>query len=193
MFFYGGVIFGYFVGIPLLYEILIEYNADGNQSMDLRESEYLRFFMLMTISFGLVMDIPWAILVMVRAGLVSPDQLAKQRKMILLGAVVAAAVLTPPDPMSQCFLFIMIVALFEGGLLVSRFIGSGIQDDQQIPHDFHDGAVAGAAEQSGVAFGHNDANDADVAPEEDEGAVAQGDDGFPSRIEMTPFLKTNWS
>ena len=124
IFFYGGVIFGYFIGIPLLYEILIEYSEGSNRAMDLRESEYLRFFTLMTLSFGLVMDIPWAILVLVKAGIVSPQQLAQKRKIILVGAVVAAAVLTPPDPMSQMFLFVMIVGLFESGLLVSRFIGN---------------------------------------------------------------------
>ena len=142
LFFYAGIVFGYFIGIPLLYEILIEYSAGSNRAMDLRESEYLRFFMLMTVSFGLVMDIPWAILVLVKAGLVSPDQLARQRKMILVGAVVAAAVLTPPDPMSQMFLFVLIVGLFEGGLLVSRFIGGSARAHHDIQHDYAESATA---------------------------------------------------
>ena len=83
--------------------------------------DYYGFFFLMTVSFGLMLDIPWLVMVLVRVGLVTPKWLASQRRYVILIAVVLAAMLSPPDVISQLALFFPILVLFEVGLLASRF------------------------------------------------------------------------
>ena len=123
IFFYTGVIVGYYWGLPYLYYLLFEWAASsGTADLNIRESEYLSFFMVMTMSFGIVMNIPWFVMVLVYARLVKPEQLSAWRQYVYFGAVVLAAMLSPPDIMSQIALFIPMVILFEIGLLASRIM-----------------------------------------------------------------------
>lgn len=124
LFFYSGVVLGYFVGLPWFYAWLLQWTAADSTISQymLTQREYFGFFFVMTICFGVILDIPWAVLLLVRTGLVTPETLARQRRFIILGAVVLAAMLSPPDPMSQIALFVPMVLLFEGGLLASRFL-----------------------------------------------------------------------
>jgi len=123
LFFYGGVLFGFFIGLPYFYLWLIEWTAnDPTARMDLRQSEYYSFFILLTIAFGFVMDIPWLILVLVRARVVTPEQLGRHRRAVVVGCAVLGALLSPPDPISQIALGGMMYLLFEGGVLASRVL-----------------------------------------------------------------------
>ncbi len=123
IFFYIGVFVGYFFGLPYLYYLLFEWAAASSTAdMELRESEYLSFFAVMTISFGIIMNIPWLVMVLVYVRLVTPDQLADKRGYIALITVVLAAILSPPDPVSQLAMFLPMYLLFELGLVASRFI-----------------------------------------------------------------------
>jgi len=123
VFFYAGVVFGYFVGLPQFFTWLMDWTArDPTASFLLTQREYLGFFFMMTIAFGIILDIPWFVMVLTRVGLVSPDTLAKNRKIVIMVCVVLAAMLTPPDPMSQIAFFIPMVLLFELGLLGSRIM-----------------------------------------------------------------------
>jgi sec-independent protein translocase protein TatC len=121
--FYLGMIIGYFFGLPYFYAFLIEYSAsDPTIIIQLRQSEYIDMFFLWTVSFGLIMDIPWLIIVLVRTGLFHPDQLARSRKFIIMLNLILAAVIAPPgDVTSMLALFVPMQFLFESGLLASRF------------------------------------------------------------------------
>lgn len=121
--FYFGTLIGYFFGLPYFYAFLIDYSAgDPTIVIQLRQSEYIDMFFLWTVAFGLIMDIPWLIIVIVRTGFVHPDQLARSRKFILVLNLVLAAVITPgSDLASLLALFLPMHFLFEGGLLASRF------------------------------------------------------------------------
>lgn len=122
IFFYAGVVFGYTLGLPFLYKLLIEWTANENAILDLRQTYYLSFFVMMTLAFGFIMDIPWLVMVLVRMRVMTPDQIAAKRRMIVLIGAIVAAVATPPDPVSQLAMFGLVVVLFEGGLLASRFL-----------------------------------------------------------------------
>ena len=76
----------------------------------------------LTLAFGIVLDIPWLVMVLVRLGIVHPNQLAQHRKIVIIVCVVLAAMFTPPDPWSQLAFFIPMVLLFELGLFISRFM-----------------------------------------------------------------------
>jgi sec-independent protein translocase protein TatC len=124
-FFYGGLALGYYIGLPYLYRFLIEFAHDQNPiaSFQLRETDYLGFFAMMTLCFGLIMDIPWGVLLVCRLGLVQPATLAKHRKLVVMGVVLAAAIITPTsDPISLMAVAIPMQLLFESGLLAARLL-----------------------------------------------------------------------
>ncbi|MDA3961111.1 MAG: twin-arginine translocase subunit TatC [Planctomycetota bacterium] len=122
LFFYGGVVFGFMLGLPFLFRLLIEWTANENAVLDLRQSYYFSFFGMMTLAFGFVMDIPWLVMVLVKTRVVTPDQVAGSRRFVVLISAVLAAVLTPPDPISQVVMLALMLILFEAGLLGSRML-----------------------------------------------------------------------
>lgn len=121
--FYVGTIAGYFLGMPYFYAFLIDATAaDPTVVINLRQSDYLETFFLWTVAFGLIMDIPWLIIVVVRTGMLTPQQISRGRKIAVIINVVAAAMITPgSDLVSLLALFIPMHLLFEGGLFASRF------------------------------------------------------------------------
>ena len=121
--FYLGATVGYHFVLPWFYAWLIYFgHVDPTVTFILDQKAYFRLLFLLTACFGLIMDIPWFVVLLVRLRLVTPDKIAKSRRYVILAAVVLAALLSPPDPFSQIALFLPMVILFEVGLLVSRFV-----------------------------------------------------------------------
>jgi sec-independent protein translocase protein TatC len=83
---------------------------------------YFSFVITMFIAFGVTFEIPIVVIVLVRMGLVSVDSLRRARPYVIVGAFVVAAVVTPPDVLSQFMLALPMCLLFEAGLFVARFI-----------------------------------------------------------------------
>ena len=78
--------------------------------------------MRLIFAFGLAFELPVVLLLMVRAGLVSPEGLAEKRKVAIVIAFVAAAILTPPDVVSQLLLALPIIALYEISIIGARIV-----------------------------------------------------------------------
>ena len=87
-----------------------------------RISEYLSLIMRLIFAFGLAFELPVVLLLLVRAGLVSTAALAEKRKVAIVIAFVAAAILTPPDVVSQLLLALPIIALYEISIIAARMI-----------------------------------------------------------------------
>ncbi|RWL45210.1 MAG: twin-arginine translocase subunit TatC [Mesorhizobium sp.] len=85
-------------------------------------SEYLSLIMTLIFSFGLVFQLPVVTSLLTRVGLLSSQALAEKRKWAIVLSFVVAAVLTPPDPMSQCGLAIPTIILYEVAIWSSRMI-----------------------------------------------------------------------
>ncbi len=83
---------------------------------------YLSFVLTMFIAFGVTFEIPVAVVVLARMGIVSVDQLKQARPFVIVGAFVVAAVVTPPDVVSQLLLAIPMVLLYELGIIFARFV-----------------------------------------------------------------------
>ncbi len=122
--FYGGCIVGFEFGLPWFYKFLIDFQAmDTTALYHLRQSEYVSTFLMWTIAFGLICDIPWAVMVLVRVGLVTPERLAGWRRYVVLANLIAAAMITPTgDPISLAAMFVPMHLCFELGLLLSRLV-----------------------------------------------------------------------
>ncbi len=122
--FYVGMFSGYFWGLPYFFAFLISFAAsDPTIIMDaLRQREYVETFFMWTLAFGAIMDIPWLVVVVVRVGIVTPEQLSKGRKIVVIICLLLAAVITPgSDAASLMALFLPMWLLFESGLFISRF------------------------------------------------------------------------
>ena len=83
---------------------------------------YFSFVITMFLAFGITFEIPIVVLVLVRMGLVSIEQLRAARPYVIVGAFVIAAVVTPPDVLSQFMLAVPMCVLYEAGLFLARFI-----------------------------------------------------------------------
>ena len=129
IFFYIGAILGFFYVLPWFYAWLIYFgHTDPTAVFILDQKDYFRLLFLLTACFGIILDIPWFVVLLVRLRLVTPERIAKSRRYVILAAVVLAALLSPPDPFSQIALFLPMVILFEIGLLVSRLVHRRAQE-----------------------------------------------------------------
>ena len=83
---------------------------------------YFSFVITMFIAFGLTFEIPIVVLILVRSGVVSIEALREARPYVIVGAFVVAAVVTPPDVLSQFMLAVPMCLLYEAGLFFARFV-----------------------------------------------------------------------
>jgi sec-independent protein translocase protein TatC len=120
--FFVGMAFAYFVVFPVAFGFFAGYTPAGVQMMtDI--DKYLSFVMGMFIAFGITFEVPVVLIVLVRLGVVSLEKLREARPYTTVGAFIVAAVVTPPDVVSQLLLAVPLVLLYELGLLLARFVG----------------------------------------------------------------------
>ena len=84
---------------------------------------YFSFVLTMFLAFGVTFEIPIVVIVLVRMGIVTVQQLHDARPYFIVGAFIVAAVVTPPDVLSQFMLAVPMCLLYEAGIFLSRFVG----------------------------------------------------------------------
>ncbi|WP_446830952.1 twin-arginine translocase subunit TatC [Candidatus Foliamicus sp.] len=119
--FYAGAAFAYFVVLPLVFRFLVA-TTPPDVAMMTDIGEYLSFVLVLFFVFGLAFEVPIAILVLVGAGIVTPQSLGRKRPYILLGAFTLGMLLTPPDLISQTLLAVPMYFLYEIGILMARLL-----------------------------------------------------------------------
>lgn len=85
---------------------------------------YFSFVITMFLAFGITFEIPIVVIVLVRMGIVSVEKLREARPYVVVGAFVVAAVVTPPDVLSQFMLAVPMCVLYEAGVFLARFVGT---------------------------------------------------------------------
>jgi sec-independent protein translocase protein TatC len=117
--FYVGVVFAYFFVFPVMFQFFAGATPHGVAMMtDI--NAYLDFVITMFLAFGVAFEVPVAVVLLVLTGVVRLEKLRENRRFVLLGCFVVAALLTPPDVVSQCIMAIPMYLLYEGGLLMAR-------------------------------------------------------------------------
>lgn len=119
--FYLGCAFAYFVVFPILFVFLPGIAPEGVVYMPDINS-YLDIVIRLFFAFGLAFEIPVAVIILIVLGVTSASQLAAKRPYIIVGILVVAMLLTPPDPSSQVLLAIPMWILFEFGLVMGRVL-----------------------------------------------------------------------
>jgi sec-independent protein translocase protein TatC len=122
MFAAGGA-FSLKIVTPYAISFLLSYSRPGLTPM-ISIGSYIDFLLKFTLAFGLVFELPLAITLLSRMGLVTPKTLARNRKYAVLGAFVAAAILTPtPDMFNQTLMAGPLIILYEIGIVAARLFG----------------------------------------------------------------------
>jgi len=122
LFFTAGGMFGYFVVFPFGFEFFASFSTGGIQFTP-KLNEYLSFCLKLLFAFGFVFELPLFIFFLARMGMVSSSGLRKKRKYAILIGFIMAAVLTPPDPFTQCLMAGPLIILYELGIWVAYFFG----------------------------------------------------------------------
>jgi sec-independent protein translocase protein TatC len=116
-----GMAFAYFLVFPTVFNFMAQYNAPLGAEMTTDIDKYLSFAMTTFLAFGITFEVPVVVVVLVRMGMVTLAKLREARPYVIVGAFVIAAIVTPPDVLSQLLLAIPMTLLYELGLLIARF------------------------------------------------------------------------
>jgi len=119
--FYAGAAFAYFVVFPLVFAFLTSVAPEG-VAVATDITAYLDFVLTLFFAFGISFEVPIATILLVLAGMTTPDKLAQKRPFVVVGAFVIGMLLTPPDVISQTLLAVPIWLLFEVGIFFSRLL-----------------------------------------------------------------------
>jgi sec-independent protein translocase protein TatC len=117
-----GMAFAYFLVFPVVFGVMKTFTPEGVEWMpDI--SAYLNFALNMFLAFGVTFEVPIAVVLLVRTGVVTLEKLKEMRSYVIVGAFVVAAVVTPPDVASQMLLAVPLWLLYEIGLVVAGWMG----------------------------------------------------------------------
>jgi sec-independent protein translocase protein TatC len=119
--FYAGCAFAYFLVLPAVFGFLVQVAPDGVAMMtDI--NAYLDFVLVLFLAFGASFELPVALVIASLLGWVTPAQLRESRGYAIVGIFIVAAVITPPDVVSQLMLAIPMCLLYELGIVAARWL-----------------------------------------------------------------------
>ncbi len=119
LFFMLGVLFSYFVAIPLTYRFLMSFSSEYMQPM-ITVSNYMGFLANMLIAFGVTFELPLVLAFLARIGIATPEFLRQKRRHAIMIILIIATIITPPDVVSQVLLAIPLILLYEVGIIFVR-------------------------------------------------------------------------
>jgi sec-independent protein translocase protein TatC len=120
--FVAGVVFAYYVVTPAAVDFLLGFNAD-EFNIQVRAREYYSFFALSLISVGVLFQIPVGVLAVTRLGIITPQQLAQNRRYAVLVIAILAMLLPGTDPVTMLIAMVPLVLLFEFSIVLARLFG----------------------------------------------------------------------
>ena len=121
--FLAGVAFAYFISLPFMLRFLIQFTGQVDVSASISIQQYVSFLLTVFVIFGLVFELPVVSVLLTGLGLVRAEWLVKGRKVMIVVIFVMAAIITPPDIVSQIMVAIPMIALYELSIALSRMVG----------------------------------------------------------------------
>lgn len=120
--FFSGVIFCYLVVFPFSFRFFMSYSTDMLKPLPAMK-EYLSFSFQFLLAFGIIFELPIFVLFLSKIGIVSERMLRQQRKFAIVIIFIVAAILTPPDVLSQCLMAAPLLVLYEISIVVAKIFG----------------------------------------------------------------------
>src|SRR5690625_65624 len=124
-----GMLFCYFVVFRTVFQFIASVAPQSISQTPAIEA-YSNFVMTMLLAFGITFEVPVAVVLLIKAGLVTVAKLREIRGYVIVGAFVIAAIVTPPDVISQFLLAGPLCILYEIGILVGRFVKTPDDDTE---------------------------------------------------------------
>ena len=118
-----GVAFAYFISLPFMLRFLIQFTGEVDVAASISIQQYVSFLLTVFVIFGLVFELPVVSVLLTGLGLVKAEWLVKGRKVMIVVIFVLAAIITPPDIVSQIMVAIPMLALYEISIALSRVVG----------------------------------------------------------------------
>ncbi len=122
VFFFLGILFGYFIVMPFGMKFFVSFTSSELMPL-IRMKEYISFTSKFLFAFGIVFELPLFSLVLTKLGVINAGMLRKYRKYAILVIFVIAAILTPPDVLTQIMMAGPLLVLYEISILVSQVFG----------------------------------------------------------------------
>jgi len=123
-----GMAFCYFFVFNMVFKFIGEFAPKSiTPAPDIEQ--YLSFVMTMFLAFGITFEVPIVVILLSKFGIVSREKLKEARPYVIVGAFVIAAVVTPPDMISQFMLAVPMWMLYEIGLLIAKYVGGKETDE----------------------------------------------------------------
>jgi sec-independent protein translocase protein TatC len=119
--FYAGCAFAYFLVLPMVFNFLLRFKPDI-VAITPDINAYLEFVLVIFLAFGASFELPVALVILVLLGWVTPAQLKEWRGYAIVCIFIVAAVITPPDVVSQLLLAIPMILLYEAGIVAARAV-----------------------------------------------------------------------
>lgn len=120
--FFIGVLFGYYIITPLSVNFLGSYSVSDLVARNITISSYISLLKSSVLASGLIFELPIVMYFLTKMGIVTPDFLIKTRKYALVIVLIIAAVITPPDVVSQIIVAIPILILYEVSIIISKIV-----------------------------------------------------------------------
>lgn len=124
-----GVIFAYYLILPLTINFLGSYHVSDQIENTISLGSYINNVISVTLSIGLVFEIPVLVYFLTRAGILTPQFMRNSRKIVFVILLIIAAIITPPDVFSQIMVAIPLVLLYEISIWVSQRVYRKLQID----------------------------------------------------------------
>ena len=129
--FYLGCVVMYYVVMPYVINFMLALYTPEDIKASLRASDYLERVLQLVFAFGFTFEVPVLLTLLVRVGIVSVDGLKSKRRYAIVVAFIIAAVLTPPDIVSQLALAIPLIIFYEASIIIGRMIEKKREDEDK--------------------------------------------------------------
>lgn len=121
--FIAGILFGYFLIAPLSVQFLGGYKVSDQVDNIIALNSFITTVTSTTLASGIVFQLPIVIYFLAKVGLITPEVLRKYRKHSIVGVLILASIITPPDITSQILVTIPLVVLYEVGIYIAKVVG----------------------------------------------------------------------
>lgn len=175
-FFVLGASFGYFVVFPYAFNFFMSFNSETIQAMP-RLGDYLNFSLKLLIAFGVIFEMPLFTFFLARMGIATAPTMRRVRKYAVLVSFIVAAILTPPDVVSQFLMAVPLLILYEISIFVAQFVAKKKEEERAKDGDDDTDSASDNNEDAVPSASHSTTN---VATEETAPSAENASSGSAS-------------